>query len=1448
MKKEVLLVLFLLVLPLVFADTNCLLSDVGFTWQVNVTNDTTCINQNITLSGNLSIMGNLTLINTNITLQNNGSNGTFGIIINNTGFLNITGNSTITNNVTNDDARFFFIVDEGANLTMRNASVSRVGWDNETANGTGIEVYSNTLNISNSYITNSHYGLHLYTNANVSHMTFSNNVLDMMINHSLSSYLLNVSTSTSTVTVAKATISLVNSTIYELISNGTSLITDSTLTIYGANNVRSLINNATISFFYLYDNSSMNISNTSINFIDVRNQNNTLLFSGTSSITTLTMTTTGTSNITLLGNMSISNPIIQTNNTVSREYPFFIYNETGQSIAAANLSINSSTNNTIFNITLDANGYGVLNLSWNRANYQNVYNITIWNGTNYTVIGSISATSTTPINLMYDNNVPSITSANLLSDRYLGSGQVVNYTVEVGGEGNTTLASVTADGNSLSWDGAYWHGLGAISNTLYYNTSIGYITVIATDNGGNTDTYNDTNYTYDATNPVLNTTLIGNDTLFSGITMNSSNPWFVINWSIYDDNISYTRMLLDDTVIYTNTSSGLSGVNLSESVNTSIASGQHILKLETMDEANNSYSSTYALTINVPLDATNFTSNITSSDQNISNTSLFINGIDYSSNDTYINGTVNIIIKTNTTTAGFNTTINFSFTGTEANWNYTNFSIDIDNTSTLATTIESEINMNIDRMLVFETLNNFLANSSFGLSYIQFNEPTGGKNVFYVADEDGNTLYHLLQCSNNTAPSSISSESASCFTNNTQNTTVYLNHFSGAVLADDTQAPEVNFNAPLTNHSQYNDSFMTVMFNVTEPNNASNFCSWNITNSSGDNITQDYDYQSLQSPVSYYSSSDGINHAFSAGLTEFFSGDHVLHILCNDTGSRTTQFDINFSINDNSTPAISVTEYTPTTTTGRITWSANEYFNNFSLYYGTSSPGTSLANSSSNGSTNTSGSHHFTSLSAGTTYYYNLTVCDINNNCGYYADSFTTESSSNNDDNNDDGGGGGGGGGGGNTSGYTTQATILTKLISMITPGEEISFTLDSDAIAFERIRANAIGQGVNVLLKVTATDDNPVGTALTGKEIYQYVTATHENWGSEKIGETTIDFAVPVTWFTDVGVERSAIGLYRYENGEWRLYPAMQVTTTGTEVKYRSTITGLSTFAIAAIKAGNYGGNAPDALENPITGATTQQTGGSATSSDNVGSTTEDIEDPPSKGMSNTIIFIVVFVVIAGGIVAVIAFKLSKGKSELDQFVEKKMEKNLLESKDSVRKEQLLTKETKPGGEQKQPPQTIRIHIDELDQVKAYVDKERAKSIDDKTIHDVLINAGWSEETIHLVIDNMHPPHDQVEILENYVKNCMQRNLTERQIKEILLNVGWNYSTINLVFHEMHNPPANIEKIEHYVQDCVDKGISSDQIKEALLKVGWDASVVSDALSTVLEHKNSMDFDLGNF
>lgn len=161
----------------------------------------------------------------------------------------------------------------------------------------------------------------------------------------------------------------------------------------------------------------------------------------------------------------------------------------------------------------------------------------------------------------------------------------------------------------------------------------------------------------------------------------------------------------------------------------------------------------------------------------------------------------------------------------------------------------------------------------------------------------------------------------------------------------------------------------------------------------------------------------------------------------------------------------------------------------------------------------------------------------------------------------DDSGGGGGGGGGATTSTNPKK----TSIFGTIEAGEDASMSIDSTAIAVTQVDFTLLNEVKNAKLSVEALEDgkpealpDPFGTT------YQYLEVTATNIANTDLaGTATILFSIEDTWFTENGVDKNHIVLYRYTTG-WDALNTIMTEEADGVVTYEAKTPGFSTFVIS--------------------------------------------------------------------------------------------------------------------------------------------------------------------------------------------------------------------------------------------------------------------------------------------
>ncbi|MEK6949559.1 MAG: PGF-pre-PGF domain-containing protein, partial [Nanoarchaeota archaeon] len=210
---------------------------------------------------------------------------------------------------------------------------------------------------------------------------------------------------------------------------------------------------------------------------------------------------------------------------------------------------------------------------------------------------------------------------------------------------------------------------------------------------------------------------------------------------------------------------------------------------------------------------------------------------------------------------------------------------------------------------------------------------------------------------------------------------------------------------------------------------------------------------------------------------------------------------------------------------------------------------------------NQSQSVSLSSLSASTTYFFNVSVCDYVGNCAQNGTfNFTTSAAAASaaaaaaDS---------GGGGGGGAAAVSTVTDSKAQVWQSIPSGSSVTLEVDKSAIAVTSVAVNDIKSDLSgVELEVAALSENPVTTEAATK-VYQYFRISKKNIADADAGSFKVDFRVTKAWLTENGLASGDVALYRFVSSEWNELATKVSGTDDTYVNYEADTPGFSSFAI---------------------------------------------------------------------------------------------------------------------------------------------------------------------------------------------------------------------------------------------------------------------------------------------
>ncbi|MBI2657312.1 PGF-pre-PGF domain-containing protein [Candidatus Woesearchaeota archaeon] len=515
----------------------------------------------------------------------------------------------------------------------------------------------------------------------------------------------------------------------------------------------------------------------------------------------------------------------------------------------------------------------------------------------------------------------------------------------------------------------------------------------------------------------------------------------------------------------------------------------------------------------------------------------------------------------NSQSNGANMTIT-ELNGSKANWDKINFSVLINNTK-FNTQVEQNFSATLFTpfVLVNASFEEFISNSNeyFGIVELPFNisgsTPTA-QQIWYFPNSskltESTDRTNVTQCTS----AFIKTSTTPCWNYSTGGRTkVFVPHFSGVGIGNDTTKPWVNVTYPSNNQTV--GSFIP---NITVSSDTVS-CVYSV-NSTGTNVTMTKTGNVCIGTVTNFAN---------LGIAPYYN---ITFNVTDSSGNINTYF-WNFTVTDSTSPGTSgsITS-SPSTTSATVTVSANETVNaTVRIANGSTISGNEVDFATSQTVT-------ISGLTASTTYHFNVTICDFNGNClinatslslttsaAAAASSTSTSSSSS------------GSSGGGGAAVASTEAASTSKKWDSLDAGASAVLTINNANIAVTGVVVDVKNAVTSAEVKVASLTTNPISSAAAGK-VYQYLQLTKSNIADSDASKITISFKVPKSWLSTNSVSEDDVVLYRYSDSKWNALPTSKAGTDANNVMYSATTPGFSTFAIGNKEA------APAAAEQPAEGA----------------------------------------------------------------------------------------------------------------------------------------------------------------------------------------------------------------------------------------------------------------------
>lgn len=376
----------------------------------------------------------------------------------------------------------------------------------------------------------------------------------------------------------------------------------------------------------------------------------------------------------------------------------------------------------------------------------------------------------------------------------------------------------------------------------------------------------------------------------------------------------------------------------------------------------------------------------------------------------------------------------------------------------------------------------------------------------------------------------------------------------------------------------------------------------------------------------------------------------------------------------------------------------------------------------------TSGTAGFSNLDEDTRYDYNITACDQLGNCEIHSDYKTTDSESDSGD----GGSGGGSGGGGSTG--TGTAVRATEAWTNPKKGE-YTMNIPTAQIALTQMiftLANYITGTITFTVEKVGSLPSYIQD-MSGTK-YQYLKIDRGILKDSNLSSVVLKFRVAKTWISEKSINPLNISLYRYTT-QWDKLNTRNTNSDGTYYYYEATSPGLSYFIIK-------GELLPPAITTTTVPETPPET--PPVTGEVISDNDDDTNNGPARGSSGGLGFLIVSFLIVGAIIGGVAWFMTY------------------------------------------------------------------------------------KSTLSVKSDN-----DMKEI-KSFVSKCKEEGMGFSKIREVLINAGWDEAIVDLVIHEVDIPTQEMDKITAYISTMRSKGTSDDIIKAKLKEVGWQEEIITEAFTVI--------------
>jgi len=522
----------------------------------------------------------------------------------------------------------------------------------------------------------------------------------------------------------------------------------------------------------------------------------------------------------------------------------------------------------------------------------------------------------------------------------------------------------------------------------------------------------------------------------------------------------------------------------------------------------------------------------------------------------------NIVATNETSTNTFqilyqiNGTINVSLTdinGSAINWDKINFTPYINQTSFVSGLQNNWTNTILQSVWFNTSIGEFTNNNNnsyYGVVVLPLNlsgVTATAQELWWIPNEAVlSSRTNISQCTG--AFSTTSTTPCWNYTSGGR-TIIQVPHFSIVIAVNDSGAPTITVNKP-----DANQTVSMFIPNITVSTDTVN-CKYLINGSTSNTTMTQTGTQCIGQTESF----KNLNAVVGYNIT-FFATDAAGNI---QTGIFL------FNVSDTTAPLSGDVSSSPSTTTATVTITGANETVNATVKYGTVN--TTLSSSATETDFATTQTVSLSSLTASTTYYFNVTICDYNGNClGNGTFSFTTSAAASTTTTTTSSSSGGGGSAAGAETTTTTAGTAASasRQWDSIEAGSEGTLTIHNADIAVTGVTIDVANTVSNPSITVSSYSSNPLSTEAAAK-VYQYLEIKNYNLADTDISKVTVSFAVTKSWLTSNGLGDSDIVLWRYSSSQWSRLETKMASSDASYVYYEAVTPGFSTFAIGNKEGG---------------------------------------------------------------------------------------------------------------------------------------------------------------------------------------------------------------------------------------------------------------------------------------